>query len=260
MIPCLWSVVPSTSLIKRKNPRTILVTTINVVTLPCLSFYLLNFSVSLFSYEMSHHQKMKTSTYFLFCTQSLFSCHTKREVEIVESEREGVYCVSKWNKPRKGVALGTCMYPQKAMIRKFLGLKVICALTNWIATTMLMDFLLRIISSDMSLLKEVVRITITFNSHCPRAAFEKLRQAKSWFENFSSLHQLTYFSKYVTTSQKSEISSTWRKNDLEEFNQLLLFTFVEGDNAPQCVEMPKKIHKAFQRRQRKTLWMINILC
>ena len=68
------------------------------------------------------------------------------------------------------------MYPQKAMIRKFLGLKVICALTNWIATTMLMDFLLRIISSDMSLLKEVVRITITFNSHCPRAAFEKLRQ------------------------------------------------------------------------------------
>ena len=106
----------------------------------------------------------------------MLSCHTKREVEIVESEREGVYCVSKWNKPRKGVALRTRMYPQKAMIRKFLGLKVICALTNWIATTMLMDFLLRIISSDMSLLKEVVRITITFNSRCPRAAFEKLRQ------------------------------------------------------------------------------------
>ena len=179
------SMVPSTSLITTKEEKILeqyccchilLVTTINDDPPLPLFFYLLDFSVSLFSYEMSHHQKMKTSTYFLFCTQSLLSCHTKRELEIVESEQERVYCVSKWNKPRKGVALGTCMYPQKAMIRKFLGLKVICALTNWIATTMLMDFLLRIISSDMSLLKEVVRITITFNSHCPRAAFEKLRQ------------------------------------------------------------------------------------
>ena len=179
------SMVPSTSLITTREEKILeqyrlchilLVTTINDDPPLPLFFYLLDFFVSLFSSEMSHHQKMKTSTYFLFCTQSLFSCHTKREVEIVESEREGVYCVSKWNKPRKGVALRTRMYPQKAMIRKFLGLKVICALTNWIATTMLMDFLLRIISSDMSLLKEVVRITITFNSRCPRATFEKLRQ------------------------------------------------------------------------------------
>ena len=147
------------------------------LTLPSLFFYLLDFSVSLFSYEMSQHQK--NENFYLFSI-----LHTKSPLlsyeegscssRIVESEKGSIVFLNEISL-EKGL-LYERMYPQKAMIRKFLGLKVICALTNWIATTMLMDFLLRIISSDMSLLKEVVRITITFNSHCPRAAFEKLRQ------------------------------------------------------------------------------------
>ena len=104
MIPNqVLSVVPSTSLITTKEEKILeqyccchilLVTTINDDPPLPLFFYLLDFSVSLFSYEMSHHQKMKTSTYFLFCTQSLLSCHTKREVVAagLSKARRGLLC------------------------------------------------------------------------------------------------------------------------------------------------------------------------
>ena len=93
MIPCLWSVVPSTSLIKRKNPRTILVTTINVVTLPCLSFYLLDFSVSLFSYEMSQHQK--NENFYLFSilhTKSPLLSYEEGTRDCRKRARRGLLC------------------------------------------------------------------------------------------------------------------------------------------------------------------------